>query len=61
MSPEEVARQTVRGLPRRGAFIPGAFNRFAQFMLSRVMPRRSAIRVMAGHTRALLDAPQAPG
>jgi uncharacterized protein len=53
MTPDEVARETLRALPRRGSFIPGFFNRFAQRMLS-LMPRRTAIRVMAGHTRGLL-------
>jgi len=55
MSPEEVAHQTLSALPSRGAFVPGLFNRFAQFMLTRLMPRRAAIRVMAGQTRGLLD------
>jgi uncharacterized protein len=60
MTPDDVARETLRALPRRGAFIPGFFNRFAQRMLS-LMPRRSAIRVMAGHTRGLLPPRDAGG
>jgi short-subunit dehydrogenase len=54
MSPEDVARESLAALPKRGAFVPGAFNRVAQQLLSRVLPRRAAIRIMAGHTKALL-------
>jgi len=54
MSPEEVARQTLRRLPGRGAFVPGGFNRFAQFLMQRLMPRRTAVRLMANETRRLL-------
>ena len=54
MSADEVARQTLWALPKRGAFVPGLFNRFAQFLLTRIVPRRVAIRVMAGQTRGLL-------
>ncbi|MFI5307080.1 MAG: SDR family NAD(P)-dependent oxidoreductase [Polyangiales bacterium] len=55
MSPEAVATETLRALPVRGAFIPGAFNRLAQLILSRLLPRRAAVRIMASHTRALLE------
>jgi hypothetical protein len=54
MSPEAVAKQTLRALPRRGAFVPGVFNRVVQQLLSRVFPRAGAVRIMAGHTKALL-------
>jgi len=58
MSPEAVAEQTLLALPKRGAFVPGTFNRFAQQLLSRLLPRRSAIRIMAGHTKTLLHEPE---
>jgi hypothetical protein len=54
MSPEALAEETLRALPRRGAFVPGAFNRFAQQLLLRVLPRKLAVRIMAGQTKALL-------
>ena len=54
MSPDAVARATLARLPGRGAFVPGAFNRFAQFLMQRLMPRRTAIKLMAKETRALL-------
>lgn len=55
MKPEDVARETLEALPKRGAFVPGAFNRFAQFLMTRLMPRRMAIAIMAGQTRGLLE------
>jgi uncharacterized protein len=54
MSPEEVAAQTLDALPRRGAFVPGVSNRISQLLLSRLLPRRSAVRIMASQTKALL-------
>ncbi len=63
MEPDAVARETLRALRTlgaRGAFVPGAGNRWAQGLLSRLLPRRTAIRVMAGHTKALLP-PRAGG
>jgi short-subunit dehydrogenase len=54
MHPEEVARQALLALPSRGAFVPGEGNRWAQRVLSRLLTRRTAIGIMAGHTRALL-------
>ena len=54
MSPQAVAKETLAALHTRGAFVPGAFNRFAQQLLSRLMPRRSAVRIMASHTKRLL-------
>jgi short-subunit dehydrogenase len=54
MSPEAVAKETLAALRTRGAFVPGAFNRFAQQLLSRLLPRRSAVRIMASHTKRLL-------
>jgi short-subunit dehydrogenase len=54
MTADAVARATLARLPRKGAFVPGAFNRFAQFLLARLMPRRTAVKLMANETRALL-------
>jgi hypothetical protein len=55
MSPDDVARQTLQRLPGRGAFVPGALNRLSQLLLSRLLPRRTAIGLMARETRALLE------
>ncbi|HKP59428.1 MAG TPA: SDR family NAD(P)-dependent oxidoreductase [Polyangiales bacterium] len=54
MSPDAVAAETLAALPARGAFVPGKFNRFAQQLLSRALPRRTAVRIMAGQTKALI-------
>jgi short-subunit dehydrogenase len=54
MTPTAVARATLGALRRRGAIVPGGFNRFAQLLMSRVFSRRLAIRIMAGQTKALL-------
>jgi short-subunit dehydrogenase len=54
MEPEAVARETLQALPRRSAFVPGSGNRWAQLFLSRILPRKTAIRIMATHTKALL-------
>lgn len=54
MSPESVARETLKALPKRGAFVPGFLNRLAQLFMSRVLPRRVAIVLMASETRKLL-------
>jgi short-subunit dehydrogenase len=54
MSPQAVAEQTLNALPTRGVFVPGGSNRFAQLVLSRLLSRTSAVRIMAGHTKALL-------
>lgn len=57
MEPEAVARETLLALSRRGAFVPGSANRWAALLLTRLLPRRSAIRIMAGHTKRLLSKP----
>jgi short-subunit dehydrogenase len=54
MSPADVASQTLAALRQRGAFVPGRLNRVAQQLLSRVLPRRTAVRIMASQTKALL-------
>lgn len=54
MTPEAVAKKTLAALHRRGAIVPGAFNSFAQLLMSRLFPRRLAIKIMAGETRKLL-------
>jgi len=54
MTPDAVARRTIAALRRRGAVVPGGFNRFAQLLMTRLFPRKLAIRIMAGQTKALL-------
>lgn len=54
LPPETVAQATIKALRRRGAIVPGAFNKFAQLLMSRLFPRRLAIKIMAGQLKALL-------
>jgi short-subunit dehydrogenase len=54
MSPDEVAMETLAALPTRGMFVPGNFNRVAHQLLSRVLPRKTAVKIMAKHTKSLL-------
>ena len=53
MTPEAVARATLRTV-RRGAYVPGGFNKFAQWLMARLFPRHLAVKIMAGQTKALL-------
>ena len=48
-----VARDALDGLGRGPDIIPGATNKVARFLLGRLLPRRAAIAIMAGSTRAL--------
>ena len=51
--PEEVVREALDALGRGPVLIPGRFNRFASFLMRRLLPRRSTIQIMAGQTRKL--------
>jgi short-subunit dehydrogenase len=48
LEPREVAEQTLAALGRGPLVIPGRFNRFASWIMRRMLPRRWAIRIMAG-------------
>ena len=51
--PEEVVREALNSLAAGPLLIPGWFNRFASFLLRRLLPRRTTIQIMAGQTRKL--------
>ncbi len=53
LDPEQVVAETLRHLGRGPLLIPGAFNRFASFLMRRVLPRVTTIRIMAGQTKKL--------
>jgi hypothetical protein len=46
-----VAEQTLEALGRGPVFVPGRVNRLARFVLGRLLPRRTAIGIMARSTR----------
>ena len=51
--PEEVVSEALDALGDGPVLIPGRFNRFASFLLRRLLPRRSTIQIMANQTRKL--------
>jgi short-subunit dehydrogenase len=53
MEPDAVARAALAALGRAPSVVPGAFNRFASFVMTRVMPRSTAIRTMGRATRRI--------
>jgi len=54
LDPGQVVDETLAALGRGPLLIPGAFNRFASFVLRRLMPRTSTVKVMAAQTVKLL-------
>jgi short-subunit dehydrogenase len=50
---DQVAERTLAALGRGPVVIPGFVNRLAAALMGRILPRRAAIRIMAGTTRRL--------
>jgi len=46
LEPAKVAREAVRALGRRMIVIPGSFNRAVSFLMRRLLPRRTTVRIM---------------
>jgi short-subunit dehydrogenase len=55
LSPELVVADALRALGRRPRSVPGALMRVSSGVLSRLLPRRTAITVIARASRDLLD------
>jgi uncharacterized protein len=53
MTPEAVAAETLAALGRQPDIIPGRFNRFASFVMRRLLSRRAAIRLMGRTLRGI--------
>ena len=51
--PQDVVREALDALGRGPVLIPGRFNRFASFLMRRLLPRRATIQIMANETRKL--------
>jgi len=51
--PGEVVTETLNALAAGPVLIPGRFNRFASFLMRRLLPRRTTIQIMADQTRKL--------
>jgi uncharacterized protein len=48
-----VAEQTLNALGKGPIIIPGAVNKFARFVLTRLLSRRTAIAIMSSNTKGL--------
>jgi hypothetical protein len=53
LEPAQVVEEALERLGRTGVMIPGAFNRFASFLMRRVLPRRMAVGILGNRTRNL--------
>lgn len=53
MTPDAVARETLDALGKGPRVVPGALNRLFAVLFDRLLPRRTAIRLMAENTKDL--------
>ncbi|MCG8590325.1 MAG: SDR family NAD(P)-dependent oxidoreductase [Proteobacteria bacterium] len=53
LDPDQVAEETLAGLGSGPRVVPGRVNRLASFFMSRLLPRATAIRIMAANTKDL--------
>ena len=53
LSPEEAARRTLDGLGRGPRLVPGVANRLIAVLMGRLLPRRSAVRLIGRNTKHL--------
>jgi uncharacterized protein len=60
LDPEQVVRRALSALGRRPVVIPGRLNRVAGIVMTRFLPKRTAIAIMAGNTGGLAPADAPP-
>ena len=53
LDPNEVVEESLRALGSSPTVTPGSFNRFAKFIMSRLLPRKRAIHIMHNNTKDL--------
>ena len=53
LDPREVAEETLESLGPAPTVTPGSFNRFAKFIMSRLLARKRAINIMHNNTKDL--------
>ena len=53
LDPNQVAEEALRALGKSPSVVPGSFNKFAKFIMSRVLPRKRAIHIMHNNTKDL--------
>lgn len=57
LDPGQVVEQALAALGSGPVVIPGTINKLAAIVMGRFLPRRAAIRIMAGSTEELVPAP----
>jgi len=60
MEPRDVVTEALAALGRRPSLVAGRFNRIACFVMGRLLPRRTAIRMIGASTRRMYRAPRPP-
>jgi short-subunit dehydrogenase len=53
LTADRVVRTALRAIGRRPVVIPGPFNKFARFVMARLLPRAMVVRIMERSTRSL--------
>ena len=53
IEPAQVVEEALGSLGRWGVMIPGRFNRFASFLMRRILPRGTAVGILGNRTRNL--------
>jgi short-subunit dehydrogenase len=53
IEPAQVVEEALGSLGRSGVMIPGRFNRFASFLMRRILPRGTAVGILGNRTRSL--------
>ncbi len=53
LEPAYVARATIKELGRKTIIIPSAMSKLAHFMMGRLMPRRTTVKILGRSTRAM--------
>jgi short-subunit dehydrogenase len=57
IEPAQVVEEALASLGRSGLMVPGRFNRFASFLMRRILPRGSAVGILGNRTRNLVLPP----
>jgi uncharacterized protein len=53
LAPEQVVREALSALGHQPTVIPGKLNRLSSFVMRRILPRRSAVRIMGNVLRGM--------
>ena len=53
MEPVQVVQETLAALGKKPSFVPGVLNRLIAFLMSKLLPRRLAIKIIGDATSAM--------